>query len=62
MMEEHMTPNEIKAYLDHAITNWRGIRDESKSGTRVYIEAVCYIDAYQSVRVTLFNEMLPVVN
>jgi hypothetical protein len=40
----------VKAYLDKAIMFWR----ESPNEFRVY-----YIDAFQSVRKTLFGETLP---
>lgn len=56
-MEENMTPAEIKRYLDDAITSWRKIRDESSDAEQT--RAVHYIDAYQSVRMTLFGELLP---
>lgn len=65
-------PDAIKEYLDNAITKWRTKREESKKG---YLQALlrteeiefdkellissCYIDAFQSVRVSLFGELLP---
>lgn len=65
-------PEAIKEYLDNAIIKWRTKRDEAKNG---YLQALlrteekkfdkellitcCYIDAYQSVRLSLFDELLP---
>jgi len=65
---------EIKEYLDNVITNWRKRKIESKdilkdilntewSGMAGQYEeeilvASCYIDAFQSVRVSLFGELL----
>ena len=45
---------EIKAYLDKAICSWRKTRDSKTDEMAVY-----YIDAFQSVRMTLFGELLP---
>lgn len=49
-----MTPDEMKAYLDNAIINWRKQRDEENNDIAQY-----YIDAFQSVRVSVFGELLP---
>lgn len=57
-MEENLTPKEIKTYLDKAITNWRKTRDTSTEPVEVTM-ATHYIDAFQSVRATLFGETLP---
>lgn len=53
------TEKDVKAYLDTCIRHWRkkyrdSIFDEDGRGV-----AVCYIDAYQSVRMSLFGELLP---
>jgi len=45
---------DIKAYLDRCIRHWRKRRDEGD-----FVQAPCYIDAFQSVRTTLFDETLP---
>jgi len=50
------TEKDIKDYLDGAIRNWRKIRDESVVDSHI---APYYVDAFQSVRVSLFGEMLP---
>lgn len=48
---------EVKKYLDECITFWRKQRDEGETE-----KAPCYIDAYQSVRMSLFGETLPPPN
>lgn len=59
-MEQNLTPNEIKSYLDGAIVEWRKTRDNASEPAQETI-AVHYIDAFQSVRMTLFGETLPMV-
>ncbi len=50
------TRQEIKDYLDEAIVTWRDHRD---SGTGDEAEmAPFYIDAFQSVRMSIFGEIL----
>lgn len=46
---------DIKTYLDNCIRFWRRKRDEDK---REY--AIFYVDAFQSVRKSIFGELLPV--
>lgn len=48
------TEKDVKHYLDACIRVWRTKR---KNGDRI---AVNYIDAYQSVRISLFGSMLPI--
>lgn len=48
------TPEAVMAYLDDAITRWR----EQMMKTNI-ASALCYTDAFQSVRVSLFGEQLP---
>lgn len=45
----------VKEYLDNAITFWRIKRDNENEPL-----APAYIDAFQSVRISLFGELLPV--
>ena len=45
----------VKQYLDDAITFWRIKRDKENEPL-----APAYIDAFQSVRISLFGELLPV--
>lgn len=45
------TPEAVKDYLDRCIRFWRKHQDEKIK--------VFYIDAFQSVRVSLFGETLP---
>ncbi len=42
---------EIKQYLDKAIDSWRKKRDNEKNEIAKY-----YIDAFQSVRISIFGE------
>jgi len=44
----------VKKYLDEAIENWRK-KSEGAEGEDALI-ANCYIDAYQSMRTSLFGE------
>lgn len=46
----------IKKYLDDCIDHWRDKRDKGINPTM----AINYIDAYQSVRTSLFGETKPV--
>lgn len=43
----------VKEYLDGAIRHWRKVRDEEDSQKAAY-----YVDAFQSVRISLFGECL----
>lgn len=53
-MEEVLSDmTEIKRYLDRAIIRWRHKRDEENCEFAKY-----YIDAFQSVRVSIFGETL----
>lgn len=42
--------NNVKAYLDKCIEHWRNSDLKEKA---------CYIDAFQSVRMSLFGKLLP---
>jgi len=46
----------VKAYLDGCIRLWRKIRDNSEMEKQV--RAIHYVDAFQSVRTSLFGELL----
>jgi hypothetical protein len=52
------TEEAVKEYLDNAIRKWRQIRTSEleEEGTTI---AVYYVDAFQSVRESLFGESLP---
>jgi len=52
-----MTIVEIEEYLDDSIKHWRSIRDDESHEHND--KAVYYIDAYQSVRSSLFGKTLP---
>lgn len=47
------TEKEVKKYLDDCIRFWR---DKRKEGNKM---AMYYVDAFQSVRSSLFGELLP---
>jgi len=49
-------PEEIKKYLDNSITNWRRSKENADDQEDMLV-ASCYVDAYQSVRVSLFGEL-----
>jgi len=65
---------DIKEHLDNAINNWRKRMDEAEDTLKdirssewsrmagqyeeEILVASCYIDAYQSVRISLFGELL----
>ncbi len=51
-----LTPEAIKGYLDDTITRWRLLRDADGEHSDL---APAYIDAFQSVRTSLFGEILP---
>lgn len=52
---------EIKNYLDECIIAWREIRDNDAKRPENLSErdCICYVDAYQSVRTSLFGSTLP---
>ena len=53
------TKEDVRNYLDHAITRWRKrVKDDGNSEEDTLV-AMCYVDAFQSVRVSLFGELLP---
>ena len=55
-MEMKLTNEKALEYLDDAIKYWRSVRD-----ARGHLDqdlAVYYIDAFQSVRLSLFGELL----
>ncbi len=47
----------VKKYLDDCIRLWRKSKKNAASGEDELM-AMCYIDAYQSVRISLFGETL----
>jgi hypothetical protein len=44
---------DVKEYLDRCIIHWRKKRDEGDA------IAEYYVDAFQSIRMSLFGELLP---
>jgi hypothetical protein len=53
-----MVLEELQEYLDEAIRSWRRRKDKANSDEGMLI-ARCYIDAFQSVRVSVFGSTLP---
>lgn len=51
------TKKRVKAYLDQCIDFWWSERDKA-SNEAGYIRVLCYIDAFQSIRMGLFGETL----
>ena len=51
----------VKQYLDSAIKLWRINLQNAKEfkNTEEELVASCYIDAYQSMRISIFGELLP---
>lgn len=45
----------IEDYLDEAITKWREVKEKKPDD----VISTCYIDAYQSARVSLLGRSLP---
>ena len=66
-MPRNLTPHEshgevldmagLREYLDEAITKWR-VEVAGAEGEDLLI-ARCYVDAFQSVRTSVFGETLP---
>jgi hypothetical protein len=52
------TREAVKEYLDGAIRHWRRLRDKQPEAVREECMATYYVDAFQSVRVSLFGEVL----
>ncbi len=48
---------DVKNYLDRNIKYWRKEREQTVTEVNDYV-AACYIDAYQSMRYSLFGELL----
>ncbi len=50
--------DELQEYLDEAIRSWRKNKSKAKTDEDILI-ASCYIDAFQSVRVSMLGSLLP---
>ena len=57
MEKIELTEESIKKYLDERITFWR-TNYNAQSDEDILIKS-CYVDAFQSVRTSLFNELKP---
>lgn len=57
------TKKEIKDYLDNCIRFWRKEREKNVPNAHemTYDSSLCnhYIDAFQSIRMSIFDELLP---
>jgi hypothetical protein len=55
------TEIDVTAYLDRMITHWRNAKVISEAGGDEEGTAVasCYVDAFQSARMSIFGIMLP---
>lgn len=60
--EIRMTASELRDWMDACIRRWRGHKaDAEYSGDRERMDqAAHYVDAFQSVRSTIFGATLPV--
>lgn len=52
-------PDIIKTHIDMMIHHWRGKLRVSDPNSDAQLRAACYVDAYQSMRSTMFGELLP---
>lgn len=52
-----MTRGEVRKYLDDTIRGWREAKEETTNKHDQHT-AACYVDAFQSVRKTIFGETL----
>jgi len=57
-MSDMLTKEEIRKYLDECILHWRKRRDDPSTTPEDNAITHYYIDAYQSVRVSLLGELL----
>ncbi|MDF1536078.1 MAG: hypothetical protein P1S46_06180 [bacterium] len=48
------TEEAVLSYLDECINFWRNKRDKEEDPMAIY-----YIDAFQSVRISIFGDILP---
>ena len=48
----------VTSYLDRAIRNWRRRRDTADEGAGDKFMAACYVDAFQSVRISILGAPL----
>lgn len=53
-----VTPEALQEHLDIGIRFWRIARDDSNTSGDWRMMARCYIDAYQSVRITFLGSLL----
>lgn len=56
------TEKDVKDYIDTCIRLWRRKYRDSIFDEDERLVAACYVDAYQSVRTSLFGETLPITD
>ena len=52
------TKSDVTAYLDSCVNHWRSLRDATDDSQQKH-DAVIYIDAFQSVRISLTGKLCP---
>lgn len=57
MSDEIETMGELHEYLDDAIRKWRDLKENPTEAIPAEI-AACYVDAFQSVRASVFGSTL----
>lgn len=58
-LEMKMESDKILEYLDGCIRYWRKKAKASKDDINAYTMAICYVDAFQSMRSSVYGETLP---
>lgn len=60
-VEMILTPEQALAHIDDCIDRWRELRNKRVANQEsiAYRQAVCYVDAWQSARISLFGELKP---
>lgn len=61
MSSDTITKDGLRSYLDEAIRAWRRKKAEAvvKEDDEAMLIASCYVDAFQSVRISFLGELLP---
>ncbi len=60
-MEMKLSPIDTLKYIDNSIIFWRNKKKKAHEANLGPDEAMarCYVDAFQSVRISIFGELLP---
>lgn len=51
------TKKDVKEYLNNCINYWRKRRDNEAKWTEEHYIAKSYVDAFQSIKISLFGEL-----